>query len=367
MRNVLFLALVLCTTLATAQRKTPTPNYEMAARFSPDKLKKLIFSTSVDAHWFKNSDKFWYEYETTNGKYWYVVNPATASKTQMFDKDALAAEITRITKDPVDGQHLNLTNLRLLSDENTIEFKVKGTQDVLKKDWADIKAKNKSAKDSMEKKTFVFRYDLNSRTLTEITDPEEEAKRLAWVNIAPDSSRVVYARHHNLYWMDKANFLKAVKDEDDSTIVEHALSTDGEEDYSYGGGGRGEDNVEIEKNKKKRQRAFVLWSPDSKQFIVQRTDQRKVKDLWVIHNTRDPRPTMETYKYAMPGEKEQPINYLMHYSFTTSKLTDLNIATFKDQSLGVWSADVPIANRDDQFRPAVWLGDNNHFYFRCVR
>jgi hypothetical protein len=81
----------------------------------------------------------------------------------------------------------------------------------------------------------------------------------------------------------------------------------------------------------------VLWSADSKQFILTRTDQRKVKDLWVIHNTRDPRPTLETYKYAMPGEKEQPITDLIHYSFETQKLSNLPIATFKDQTVSLWS------------------------------
>ncbi len=38
----------------------------------------------------------------------------------------------------------------------------------------------------------------------------------------------------------KANFLKAVKDEKDSTIVENQWTKDGVENYGYGGGGRGE-------------------------------------------------------------------------------------------------------------------------------
>jgi hypothetical protein len=36
-----------------AQQQSPKGNYELAARFSPDKLKKMIFSTSVDPHWMK--------------------------------------------------------------------------------------------------------------------------------------------------------------------------------------------------------------------------------------------------------------------------------------------------------------------------
>jgi hypothetical protein len=122
--------------------------------------------------------------------------------------------------------------------------------------------------------------------------------------------------------MDKTNFVKAVKDEKDSTIIQHALTTDGVEDYEYGGRSFGEDQEEIAKNKDNRKRAPILWSADSKQFVMTRSDSRKVKDLWVLHHTRDPRPTLETYKYPMPGDKEQPIQELYHYSFDSEKLSN---------------------------------------------
>src|SRR5580704_1409476 len=41
------------------------PNYELAARFMPEKISKLIFDTSVTPHWFETSDRFWYSYQTT--------------------------------------------------------------------------------------------------------------------------------------------------------------------------------------------------------------------------------------------------------------------------------------------------------------
>jgi dipeptidyl aminopeptidase/acylaminoacyl peptidase len=344
-----------------AQQPISKGNYELAARFSPDKLKKMIFSTSVDPHWMKKSDRFWYEYETSQGKKWVLVDPIRRTKTPLFDTDKLAAELTRAVKDPFDGQHLKLDNMKLLADENTLQFTVKSTAEVLKKDWAELKAKNKNSKDSLEKKVHTFQFNLVSQQLKEI-ETVKEPTRLAWANIAPDSSKVVYVKNFNLYWMDKANFLKAVKDLKDSTLVETALTTDGEADYEYGWGDRGDDNVEVEKKKKDRKRAPVLWSADSKQFILTRTDQRKVKDLWVIHNTRDPRPTLETYKYAMPGEKDQPITDLIHYSFETQKLSNLPIATFKDQTVSIWST-TPAANtRDDDFRPTTWLGNATEFY-----
>ncbi len=83
----------------------------------------------------------------------------------------------------------------------------------------------------------------------------------------------------------------------------------------------------------------------------------------MIHNTRDPRPTLETYKYAMPGEKEQPQTELLHYSFDSKALSKLPISTFKDQTVSLWSTTPPTNTRDDDFRPTLWLGDLNEFYF----
>jgi dipeptidyl-peptidase 4 len=359
---ILSLSCLLVIFSSFAQQKTSKGNYELAARFSPDKLKKMIFSTSVDAHWMKKSDRFWYEYETSQEKKWMLGDPVRKRKTPLFDSDKLAAELTRAVKDPFDGQHLKLDNMKLLADENTLQFTVKSTAEVLKKDWAELKAKNKNSKDSLEKKVHTFQFNLISQQLKEI-ETEKEPTRLAWANISPDSSKVVYVKNFNLFWMDKANFLKAVKDLKDTTLVENAITKDGVADYEYGWGNRGDDNVEVEKKKNDRKRAPVLWSADSKQFILTRTDQRKVKDLWVIHNTREPRPTLETYKYAMPGEKEQPQSDLVHYSFDTRTLSNLPIDTFKDQTLSLWST-TPAANtRDDDFRPTTWLGNASEFYF----
>jgi len=359
---ILSLSCLLVIFSSFAQLPASKGNYELAARFSPDKLKKMIFSTSVDAHWMKKSDRFWYEYETSQGKKWLLVDPVRRTKTPLFDSDKLAAELTRAVKDPFDGQHLKLDNMKLLADENTLQFKVKSTAEVVKKDWAELKAKNKNSKDSVEKKVYTFQFNLISQQLKEI-ETEKEPTRLAWANIAPDSSKVVYVKNFNLFWMDKANFLKAVKDLKDTTLVENAITKDGVADYEYGWGDRGDDNVEVEKKKNDRKRAPVLWSADSKQFIITRTDQRKVNDLWVIHNTREPRPTLETYKYAMPGEKEQPQSDLVHYSFDTRTLSNLPISTFKDQTLSLWSTTPPANTRDDDFRPTTWLGNATEFYF----
>ena len=63
---------------------TAKANYQLASRFSPNKVKKMVYSTSVDPHWLKLSNRFWYEYETPNGKEWYLVDPLAKSKRKIF-------------------------------------------------------------------------------------------------------------------------------------------------------------------------------------------------------------------------------------------------------------------------------------------
>jgi dipeptidyl-peptidase-4 len=335
-----------------------TANYQLASRFSPAKLKKMVFSTSVDPHWLKLSNRFWYQYETANGKQWYMVDPASRSKKPIFNTAKLAADITRIVRDPFDAQHLPIDELKFSKDEKSITFEVKSSIDELKKD-----RKDKKAADSMQKKIFFFNYDIASAKLTEVPDYSKPKAKPSWGAVAPDSSAIIFSRNYNLYWMDKENYKKAVKNDEDSTIVEHQLTKDGVKFYAYGSDGDGENNEEVEKNDKKRRSAYVLWSPNSKYFVLNREDSRKVKDLWVINNTAAGRPTLETYKYQMPGEKEAPVDEILLFNFEAKTYKKLNTAAFKDQSVTIWPAPFLNKDRDNEFRPSLWLGNDSKIYF----
>lgn len=391
-RNLLvfLLALVIFPSIIQAQSSSgPAPvtraNYAAAARFSPKRLEKMIFSTNVDVHWLKKSDRFWYTYETTQGKNWYIVDPAKGEKKLLFDNDKLAAAITRIVGDPFDAQHLGLDSLEFIRDENWIRFEVKSSLEIDKKETdkgdsayagtskTDSTKKNgsgdadkKNSPPAKQKKVFYFEYNLTDGTLQELKDYKKPKNKPNWASIAPDSSLVIFGRYFNLYWMDRANYEKALKNEDDSTIVEYALTTDGMENYSYHGDGiqgGSETNVDKEKNKKKRKPAFILWSPDSRYFAMSRTDARKVKDLWVINSVAEPRPTLETYKYEMPGEKESPKDDLLLFDVKAGTHKLLNAAAFKDQNINIWARPAFNNTRDDRFKPLIWLGTNDKFYF----
>ncbi len=344
--------------LVESQPNKVKANYQLASRFSPDKLRKLIFSTSVDPHWLKLSNRFWYQYETSDGKQWYIVDPVAKTKRKMFDMDKLAAGITLVVKDPFDAQHLPIENLKFSRDEKSITFEVRSTVDELKPDRKDLKAA-----DSLQKKVFSFNLDLATERLTEIPNFKKPKAKPNWGAVAPDSSAIIFSKNFNLYWMDKENYKKAIQNEEDSTIVEHQLTKDGVKFYSYGSDGDGENNELNEKNNKKRRGAFVYWSPDSKHFILSRTDSRKVKDFWVINSVSSGRPTLETYKYHMPGEAEAPITEFVLFNFPNKTFKTLKPNAFKDQTISVWGAPSLNKDRDNEFRPAIWLGDNSKFYF----
>lgn len=203
---------------------------------------------------------------------------------------------------------------------------------------------------------------MNTGILIELSDFKKPKRNLRWASISPDGQTIVFAKKYNLYWMDKANYEKALVNEDDSTIVENQLTKDGIEYFEYSNS-QNETNVDQEKNKNKRKPAFVLWSPDSRHFVKNRTDMRKVKDLWVINSVADPRPTLETYKYHMPGEKEAPVEYVYLFSMSSKTSKELDIREFKDQDMSIWSANNKVNTRDDDWRPLVWLGTNDKFYF----
>jgi dipeptidyl-peptidase 4 len=359
---MMFLAVALC-----AQQPVRKGNYALAARFSPDKVNKMLFSTSVDPHWLKLTDRFWYVYETREGKTWYIVDALKGGKRAMFDHAKLAAEITKIVKDPFDAQHLPIEKLKFTKDENSIQFEIKSTIDEVKKDTAAARTGGRGgarpgAPAATEKKIFYFEYNLNTAVLTELKDYQKPKDRLMWASFSPDKKYVLYSKKHNLYYMDSANYRKAQIKEDDSTIVEYQLTTDGVEDYGYGGGFGNETNVDKEKNKDKRKSVFVMWSPDGKHFSLTRTDNRKVKDLWVINSIAEPRPTLETYKYQMPGEKEAPIRELYIFNFESKTSKKINAAAFKDQEIAVWSAPLKQSQRDEENRATIWHGTNEKFY-----
>lgn len=331
------------------ERMVRTPNYEQAERFSAKRIGQMVFSTSVRPVWFRNGDKFLYAWKTSDGTQYYIADPKAGKTEPVFDMDKLAMQITEIMRDPFDAKHLPISNISIdPENDGVLKFDIKSTKEKT----------DTTGKATGEKLTYHFRYEIAGKKLTYDTADKKE-KYPDWANVSPDGLTGVYMKNSNLFYMDTLNLRKAAEDPKDSTLVEHRITSDGYKDFCYGINNYS-GNTETDTTK----RVFpseLVWSPDSRHIAVMRWDMAPLKDFWVINSLTQPRPTLETYKYQMPGEPG-PKGHL--YVFSTSDWTSrqVKINAFKDQDL-IMQPDVRTTDDQfDEFYGSRWLGDDNGFY-----
>lgn len=331
-------------------------NWEQAARWAPYNTSDMLYSVTVSPRWIEGTDDFWYIWEDSDGRHYYHVDVSARSKREIFDMDRLAAELTMITKDPVDRQNLGIRALRFL-DGNTIRFEFESTEEVPVEEAAgedegdSQEEESSSRKPEMENKVFHFEYDIDTRTLREIEDYEEPDDHPNWASVSPDGEKVVFARDHNLYMITGDEYREildarrgkdgddAEEAEDEVEVDEVQLTTDGEAYYSYmaNSSGRGVNDVDKEEEWAKRNRAGISWSHDSQRFAMVRSDQREVGMLFVIHNVGHDRQELESYTYDMPGEENVTQSMIQWFDFSTMEMSTIDDDPWKDQSMSLVS------------------------------
>ncbi|MGH9799390.1 MAG: hypothetical protein ACRD82_03420 [Blastocatellia bacterium] len=117
---------------AFAQDKKPEPdnrihkaNYDLASRWTTQKVGKMVFDTAVTPHWLETGDKFWYAYETSQGRKFFLVDPLKKSKAPLFDNAKMAAQLTNITRIPYDAPHLPITTVRMVKKDSAFQFDIR--------------------------------------------------------------------------------------------------------------------------------------------------------------------------------------------------------------------------------------------------
>jgi dipeptidyl-peptidase-4 len=285
-------------------------DFKAAEKFRADNLTPKYGDLAVYANWIEESDIFWYSFKTSAGKNYYYVNAGLRTRQPMFDSRFMAAELRKITHHPYNELDLPI---------NEIKFEKKST-----------------TKFTFKVDSLKFLFDISSQKLELRDTIHKEKKDPSWPSFSPDSSLIAFARNHNL-------FLMKAKDKDS---VEIQLTTDGERYYSFAA--NSEDTT-----KNKRVRANVDWFKNSKKLYVERPDERKVKDLFVIDVLAQPRPKLETYRYAMPGEEFVPQTELIVFDVATKARVNVDLKKWKDQTLNVFwtsqkAADKLIVLRKDR-------------------
>ena len=417
-----------------AASRTPKPNYELAADWTAQKVGRLVFDTSVTPRWLETSDRFWYAYQTRDGRKFWIVDPLKKAKAPLFDHAKMAATLTSITREPYDAQHLPFSTVRFVKKDAAFQFDVQVPRDadVVKPKRPTTTSSSLAARltrggslDTLEtnpqgqrgrganaggrgnqppkNRTLHFEYDMASGNVELLDDDYKGPQRPRWASVSPDGKTVVFARNHNLFMMDADGFALAQKKADDpqtgrgagaaGEIKEVQLTTDGEENYSYarsqqqlqqeqeqqqqqqqeegGGQQQTEDQTTADKNAR-TPTIQIIWSKDSRKLAFVRRDQRKVADLWVIDSLALPRPKLETYRYAMPGEANVTQYEIATIDIASQKLTKVKADKFKDQTLQIATA--PVSPRFQGGRggggqgggqqnpdapPPMWLSDTS--------
>ena len=282
------LFLFLCALPVSSQHKA---NFELAEKFTSQKLKKMVGSTSIKANWIKNKDKFWYTHENGDGKNWYFVDASKRAKSLLFDQENLAAQLTGMFKKPFNSKDLPLKDFKYDTKKERFTFHV----------------------DSIE-----MTFDIGSRRLVK-GDSLKKKPDTKWVSYSPDSTWIAFARKHNLYLMKRGDA--------DSTEIQ--MSHDGERWYSF--------QRDDGDTTSKRLPARITWFKGEKKLYATRSDRRKIKALWVINSLKK-RPELKTYKYAMPGENEVAQEELAILDIASKEWLKIDVAKYKDQSLGGFQA-----------------------------
>jgi dipeptidyl-peptidase 4 len=406
------IALGLSTPPLKAQRgdAPPAPNYELAAQWTAQKVGKLVFDTSVTPRWLEKSDRFWYAYQTREGRRFTLADPLKKSKAPLFDHAKVAAALTSITRIPYDTQHLPFTTVRFVKNDTAFEFDVQVPADASiaapprreTTDQAVQRQQPESDEDPQQQqrtgagnatdrarprnRTLHFEYDLATARVSLLDDYRDEPRPPRWAGISPDGKTVVFARKENLFMMDADNYAKALKKADDASIVETQLTTDGVENYSYARSQR--EILQLREQEQQQQQQEredtgtqqqqqetetdtddpnarvpaipIIWSRDSGKFALIRRDSRKVKDLWVINALATPRPTLESYRYAMPGEENIPQSEIHVFDRTSKQRVTIKEDRFVDQTVSIATAPQPNNIQRDPRRPipTEWLSDS---------
>lgn len=442
------------------ERPLPKPNYELAARWMASKVGKLVFDTSVAPRWAETSDRFWYAFETAQGRRFMLVDPVKRSKAPLWDNAKMAAMLTNITRIPYESAHLPIqpATMKWAKNDTVIRFELEvpkdakivgektdeekkaeaaktsegktgeqkkedvkkedvkkedvkkqdikkqevtkeevkqeeGTKQVGKEETkkGDVKkddtkkedkkgetADDKDAEPPKTTKTLYFEYEIATGRLVLLPDFKPEPKKPAWAQVSPDDKTVIFARGHNLFMMDAANYKLALENFGDPKVVEVQLTTDGEEHYSFARRLSEEAKNTLKKDQKgdtkhkdgPRVPAIVAhWAKDSTKFSMVRTDARKVADLWVINSLATPRPKLETYRYAMPGEEHVDQQELLVFDRESKTRIKVKAEAFTDQSLQVATARTLARDRDKEKAEPRWLSEtaDKLFFYRSSR
>ena len=265
-RSLLFLISSSFIFLANAQDVLTAKDYQNAENQMGYNTQKYVDRGNVMPNWIPG-DKFWYRVLTPAGSEFVLVDASKGIRTVAFDHEKLAASLSTVTGKKYTGSMLPFQFINYSADGKSVTFRTDGKQ---------------------------WKYDLqNSSIVADTTKLLENAQRSGGFGrgnrslevLSPDKTKAAFIKDYNLWIRDT------------KTNEQKQLTTDGIKDFGYATDNAGWTSSDG---------AILRWSPDSKKIATFKQDQRNVGDMYLA-STNVGHPTLKSWKYPLPGDKEIPM------------------------------------------------------------
>lgn len=235
------------------ERLTPA-DYARAESFLSWNVNRLVYNVPEAPEWLAG-DRLWYRNPVRGGHEFIVVDAQRRTRERAFDHERLARVLSEATGVHYEALALPLTRLRPAEDGRSLGFELERQR------WqCDIVA---------------FVCERHATPFEQIRDGR----------LSPDGTLLAFRREHNLWVQDLR------------TGEEVQLTFDGIEHYGYATDSEGW---------RRSERPALKWSPDSRRIFTHRLDERGVGEM-VLWTTREGRPNLVTYRYAIPGDSIVPM------------------------------------------------------------
>lgn len=298
----LFLAaLPVLAATAHAQRVYTADDYKQAERWMSYNVRSLVTHTVSRVEVLPDG-RFFYREQQAGGVQYMIADPATGAKTPAFDRDALAKAISAAGPVQTTAARLSVNSFRPDASGFTIStgegnFHCEGATKCTAIPTPVPYVRGQSPQQPPQ---------------AQQQPPARRGRRGGEsVNVSPDGTMAAFIRENNLWVRNLA------------TGEEHALTTDGMEDYGYATDNAGWTHSD---------QAIVTWSADSKKLATFRQDQRKTGTMYLVPVTNR-HPKLEAWKYPLLGDTDVTMIEPVVIDVAAGTMTKLKIAPLEHRSM----------------------------------
>jgi dipeptidyl aminopeptidase/acylaminoacyl peptidase len=250
--SVLLLSFFYLASFAQQKKSLSMQDYHQAEKQLQYYTQQYVDHWGVRPVWF-GGDKFWYRTLGATGSEYILVDAAKGIRIPAFNQQKIAQALSAATGKNYAANMLPFKTISYSANNNFISFEANG------KKWiANV------ATGSLEKDTAtIVSHSVKSNEV-----------------VSPNGEKAAFIKDYNLWVRDL------------STNKLTQLTTDGVQYFGYATDNAGWTHSD---------NAILRWSPDSKKIATFQQDERKAGFMYLVPTVVG-HPTLETWKYPLPGD-----------------------------------------------------------------